>query len=64
MMNLQASSLTGLYIQQRELLRHEPKNHNPLMCANPATCPVCVEWREWAIQLVKVNREIAARETK
>jgi hypothetical protein len=64
MMNLQQSSLTGLYTQHRELLRREPPNHNPLMCSHPATCPVCVAWREWAVQLVKVNREIAERETK
>ena len=63
-MNLQQASAAGLYIAQRNLIKTEPPNHNPLECAHPATCPVCIAWRAWARELVLVNREIVARETK
>ena len=63
-MNLQASSISGLYTAQRNLIQAEPPNHNPLQCAHPATCPVCIAWSAWARELVTVNREIVARETK
>jgi hypothetical protein len=64
MMNLQQASISGLYASRRQLIHEEPANHNPLECGNPATCPKCIQWREWAKQLVQINREIAERESK
>lgn len=63
-MNLQAASEPGLYAAQRQLIHAEPPNHNPLECSNPQICEVCIAWRSWAKELVLVNREIVARETK
>lgn len=63
-MNLQQASLSGLYAAQRQLIHNEPPQHNPLECRNPETCPACQKWREWAKQLVTVNREIVERESK
>jgi len=64
MMNLQQASAEGLSIAQRNLIKTEPPNHNPLECSNPQACAVCIAWRAWARELVLVNREIVARETK
>ena len=64
MMNLQQASVSGLYATRRQLIQSEPPGHNTLECRNPATCPECENWREWARQLVQVNREIVKRETK
>lgn len=64
MLNIQQASNSGLYAAQRQLLKSEPPNHNPLECRDPQTCPACIQWRAWARELVQINREIAERESK